>query len=127
MRKANTAIIRNYYPIPTLDEVLYEVNGAKILSKLDLVEVYYKIVLNENSGDMATFSTPQRFFPYKRLISGAKMRLKNSRKLFWQISLMISTPRSTLVMILFVMQGIKMNFCNNFEKFWQDTRERLET
>ena len=45
MRKANTAIIRNYYPIPTLDEVLYEVNGAKILSKLDLVEVYYKIVL----------------------------------------------------------------------------------
>ena len=127
MRKANTAIIRNYYPIPTLDEVLYEVNGAKILSKLDLVEVYYKIVLNENSGDMATFSTPQRFFPYKRLISGAKMRLKNSRKLLWQISLMISTPRSTLVMILFVMQGIKMNFCNNFEKFWQDTRERLET
>ena len=81
MRKANTAIIRNYYPIPTLDEVLYEVNGAKILSKLDLVEVYYKIVLNENSGDMATFSTTQRFFPYKRLISGAKMRLKNSRKL----------------------------------------------
>ena len=127
MRKANTAIIRNYYPIPTLDEVLYEVNGAKILSKLDLVEVYYKIVLNENSGDMATFSTPQRFFPYKRLISGAKMRLKNSRKLLWQISLMISTPRSTLVMILFVMQGIKMNFCNNFEKFWQNTRERLET
>lgn len=81
MRKAYTAIIKNYYPIPTLDEVLYEVNGAKILSKLDLVEVYYKIVLNENSGDMATFSTPQRFFPYKRLISGAKMRLKNSRKL----------------------------------------------
>ena len=28
MRKANTAIIRNDYPIPTLDEVLYEVNGA---------------------------------------------------------------------------------------------------
>ena len=34
--KANTSIIRNYYPIPTLDEILYVVNGAKILSKLDL-------------------------------------------------------------------------------------------
>ena len=40
MRKANTAIIRNYYPIPTLDEILYEVNGAKILSKLDLAQGY---------------------------------------------------------------------------------------
>ena len=36
MHKTNTAIIRNYYPIPTLDEILYEVNGAKIFSKLDL-------------------------------------------------------------------------------------------
>ena len=34
--KANTSIIRNYYPIPTLDEILYVVNGAKIFSKLDL-------------------------------------------------------------------------------------------
>ena len=30
MPKANTAIIKNYYPIPTLDESLYEANGAKI-------------------------------------------------------------------------------------------------
>ena len=36
MRKANTAIIRNYYPTPTLDEILYKVNGATIFSKLDL-------------------------------------------------------------------------------------------
>ena len=81
MSKADTAIIRNYYPIPALDEVPYKANGAKILSELDLVEVYHKIVLNENSRDMTTFSTPQGFFPYKRLIFGAKMHLKNSRKL----------------------------------------------
>ena len=36
IRKTNTAIIRNYYPIPKLDEILYKVNGAKIFSKLDL-------------------------------------------------------------------------------------------
>ena len=46
MSKADTAITRNYYPIPTLDEVPYKANGAKILSELDLVEVYHKIVLN---------------------------------------------------------------------------------
>ena len=35
-RKANTTSIRNYCPIPTLDEILYKVSGAKIFSKLDL-------------------------------------------------------------------------------------------
>ena len=32
MCKADTAIIRNYYPIPTSDQILYEVNGAKFFS-----------------------------------------------------------------------------------------------
>ena len=72
MRKANTAIIRNYYPIPTLDEILYEVNGAKIFSKLDLAQGYHQIVLDEKSRDITTFSTPQGLFRYKRLIFGAK-------------------------------------------------------
>ena len=65
MRKANTAIIRNYYPIPTLDEILYEVNGAKILSKLDLAQGYHQIVLGEKSRDITTFSTLQGLFRYK--------------------------------------------------------------
>ena len=72
MRKANTAIIRNYYPIPTLDEILYEVNGAKIFSKLDLAQGYHQIVLDEKSRDITTFSTPQGLFRYKRLNFGAK-------------------------------------------------------
>ena len=37
MHKANATINRNYYPIPTLDEILYKVNGARIFSKLELV------------------------------------------------------------------------------------------
>ena len=41
MGKANSTIIRNDYPIPTLDEVLYEVDGANIFSKLDLAQRYH--------------------------------------------------------------------------------------
>ena len=72
MRKANTTSIRNYYPIPTLDEMLYKVSGAKIFSKFDLAQGYYQIVLDEKSGNITTFSTPQGLFRYKHLIFGAK-------------------------------------------------------
>ena len=81
MRKANTAIIRNYYPIPTLDEILYEVNGAKIFSKLDLAQGYHQIVLDEKSRDITTFSTPQGLFRYKRLIFGAKNAFEDFQKI----------------------------------------------
>ena len=73
----NTAIIKNYYPIPTLDETLCEVNGAKIFSKLDLVQGYHHIVLDKKSRDIITFSTPQGLFRYKRLIFGAKNAFKD--------------------------------------------------
>ena len=57
MRKADTAIIRSYYPIPTLDEILYEVNGAKIFSKLHLAQGYYQIVLDEKLLDKTLITT----------------------------------------------------------------------
>ena len=45
------------------------------------------------------------------------MRLKICRKMLRQISLMTLTACSTLLMILLIMEQIKMNICNNFEKF----------
>ena len=80
IRKANTEIIRNHYPIPTLDETLYEVNGAKIFSKLDLAQGYHQIVLDEKSRDIITFSTPQGLFRYKCLIFGAKNAFEDLQK-----------------------------------------------
>ena len=57
MRKANTAIIRNYDPNPTLDEILYKVNGPKIFIKLVLAQMYHQMVLDENS--ITSFTTLQ--------------------------------------------------------------------
>ena len=81
MRKAITAIIRNYYPIPTLDEILYKVNGAKIFSKFDLAQGYHQIVLDEKSRDITIFSTPQGLLQYKRLIFGAKNAFENFQEI----------------------------------------------
>ena len=39
---------------------------------LALAQGYHQIPLNEKSRDIATFSTPQGLFRYKRLIFGPK-------------------------------------------------------
>ena len=49
MSKANTAIIRNYYPTAILDEILCKVNGPEIFSRLNLGQDYHQIVLHEKS------------------------------------------------------------------------------
>ena len=46
-REANTNIIRNYFPIPTLDEIIYYVDGVRIFSKLDLAQGNHQTVLDE--------------------------------------------------------------------------------
>ncbi|PIK54248.1 hypothetical protein BSL78_08875 [Apostichopus japonicus] len=43
MRLANDAIIRERHPIPTVEEVLYEMNGSSLFTKLDLKWGFHQI------------------------------------------------------------------------------------
>jgi hypothetical protein len=43
MRKANEAIARERHPIPTIEDILYDLNGATIFSKLDLKWGFHQI------------------------------------------------------------------------------------
>jgi len=61
MRCANEAIRREKIPIPTVDEVLEELNGNTVFSKLGL---------EESSTVIATFSAGDSMFRYKRLSFG---------------------------------------------------------
>ena len=81
MRKANTVIIRNYYLTFTLDEILYEVNGAKIFSKFDLAQGYHQIVIDEKSRHITTSRIIQGLFRYKRLLFGAKNSFEGFQKI----------------------------------------------
>ena len=36
MRKANEAIVRERHPIPTVDDIFYQLNESKVFSNLDL-------------------------------------------------------------------------------------------
>jgi len=61
MRCANEAIRREKIPIPTVDEVLEELNGSTVFSKLGL---------EESSRVITTFSAGDSMFRYKRLSFG---------------------------------------------------------
>ena len=70
MREANQAVIRERHPIPTLDEVIQNMNQSKIFSKLDLRYGYHQLELEVSSRYVTTFATHIGLFRYKRLMFG---------------------------------------------------------
>ena len=66
IRRANQTIIRERIPIPTVDEVVENLNGSAVFSKLDLRLGFHQIELDEESRDIATFATHEGLFGYKR-------------------------------------------------------------
>ena len=70
MPQANMAVKRERYPIPTIDEVLQDLNQSKFFSKLDLNSAYHQIELAPESRDITTFGTHDGLYRYKRLMFG---------------------------------------------------------
>lgn len=70
MRQANTAIRRKRYQIPTVDEILQDLNGSKVFSKLDIEWAYHQIELATESRGITAFITHKGAFQYKRLMFG---------------------------------------------------------
>ena len=70
MRDANRAITRTRHVTPTIEEIIHDLNGATIFSKIDLKSGYHQLVLSEESRGITTFSTHAGLFRYKRLSFG---------------------------------------------------------
>ena len=68
MRCANKAVIHTRHITPTLEELLSDLNGATMFSKLDLNKGYDQCELDESSSYITTFSTHLGLKRYKRLI-----------------------------------------------------------
>jgi hypothetical protein len=70
MRRPNEAVIRERYPIPTIDEVMLDMNQSTVFTKLDMNMGYHQIELDESSRGLTTFGTHKGLFRYKRLMFG---------------------------------------------------------
>ena len=66
----NSAIERERHPIPTIEEVLYDLNGSTVFSKLDLKWGFHQVELDEKSREITTFITNRGLYRYKSLMFG---------------------------------------------------------
>ena len=70
MRSANKAIKRTRHITPTIEDVLSDLNGSTVFSKLDLNQGYHQLLLDDESRYITTFSTHVGLRRYKRLSFG---------------------------------------------------------
>lgn len=70
MREANKAIKREKHIMPTIDDLIADLSGATVFSKLDLSSGYHQFVLDPECRHITTFSTHVGLRRYKRLMFG---------------------------------------------------------
>ncbi|MES9901692.1 MAG: RNase H-like domain-containing protein, partial [Sedimenticola sp.] len=66
----NKAIKREHYNIPTVSEVVANLNGKSIFTIIDEKDGYHQIQLDEESSMLCTFNTPLGRYRYTRLPFG---------------------------------------------------------
>ena len=76
MRQANQAIKRERHVTPTIKEIIGDLNGAKVFSKLDLNQGYNQLELAPESRYITTFGTHLGLMRYKRLNFGKSSAAK---------------------------------------------------
>ena len=70
MRMANRAIIREQHVTPLIEEIVQDLNGATVFSKLDLQSAYNQLELDEDSRSITTFCTHEGLRRYTGLNFG---------------------------------------------------------
>ena len=85
MGQANCAVIRERHIIPKIEDILAELHGAIIFSKIDLKEGYHQIMLNEESRNITAFAVHEGIFHFKRLIYGINSSFECFQKQIEQV------------------------------------------
>lgn len=85
MREANRAIKRQRHVMPTIDDVIFELHGAKYFSKIDLKNAYHQLELDSDSRAITTFATHIGLFRYKRLMFGVNTAAEIFQKTLSQV------------------------------------------
>jgi hypothetical protein len=69
-RYLNKITIKNWYPLPRIDDLLDSISGIKYFTFLDLTSGYYQIRITEEDVPKTAFRTPFGLYQFKVLTFG---------------------------------------------------------
>ena len=70
LKKLNQSVERERYVIPTVDEIVHQLRGSSVFSKLDAASGFWQIPLDPETAKLTTFITPFGRYFMKRLPFG---------------------------------------------------------
>ena len=70
LKPLNRCVLREYHPLPKVDEVLAQLTGAVMFSKLDANSGFWQVPLSEKSRELTIFITPFGRYCYNKLPFG---------------------------------------------------------
>lgn len=70
LTKLNESVLRENHPLPSVDQTLAQLTGAKIFSKIDSNSSFWQANLSEESKPLTTFITPFGRYQFERLPFG---------------------------------------------------------
>ena len=66
----NSALEREHYPLPTVEDVASRMHGARVFTTLDVRHGFWHIALDDESSYLTTFNTPFGRYRYLRMPFG---------------------------------------------------------
>ena len=116
-RDLNRAILREHYPLKTVDEVITQIRDACMFTKLDATSGFWQLKLDEQSTKLFKFNTPYGRYSFTRMSFGIKSASEVYQRAISDMVKDIEGCEAIIEIFLFGAR-IDSNMMNVYDMYW---------